>query len=622
MIAYVVLGACFAYLFLAFIDLARLRGKLRELSKNKSGSVSVSPKFLTLFGRKAFRDLDALRLKCRTLEWSAEHASIEAPSLPQRVEISGHSNSQESYFLEVLNSVRERFRADTGVIAVVVPGEAESSRQIYLPRELKAKLPLKRFEQVIWNLFDSYFRSNDRRTIGIIDGDHPPTLSADFRPFGYKHVLSESFEISSGDHKDMRGVFCFFYRHDSAPLLAEQMTLRGICRKLESDIVSTGKLIELSGKVTEAGIRNKHRSEFLAHVSHDIRSPLNNVRAILNLLRDEELSIEMSELLGAAVANCSQVSEIVDDLLDYSKHQAGKLEPRCEHVEIYSAAKEMVLLHQVAAKLKGLTLSFDDDNLNGRIFIKCDRRHFKRVLGNLINNAVKYTRHGLIHLGLSVDDEHAVELRVRDTGIGMSKEQLDLLFTPFTRFHSSEAEGVGLGLSLSRILVELNGGEISVHSDIGNGSEFVLRFPIAHMEILRAEPKAVAVSAARIPINVLVVDDDAENVDSLARNLERSGYGVLRCYSVSQAAELVQSNHIDFVVTDYNMPGGGAPALIEIVNAKYPEAGVVILSGKRVTNVEALLSQHTSVISFLEKPCEVREIERVIEDWRITSLVA
>ncbi len=153
------------------------------------------------------------------------------------------------------------------------------------------------------------------------------------------------------------------------------------------------------------------------------------------------------------------------------------MQARKEVFDLVEVVQKIVASYQVTAEMKNLKLSLRVPETQVKVFV--DRKHLRRIVGNLLSNAIKYTMRGSVTLTIKSDTDLTWELSIQDTGLGMSAEQLKRLFQPFTRFHSELAEGVGLGLTVSKILVEQNAGTLIAHSTKGAGTEFVLTLPAA-----------------------------------------------------------------------------------------------------------------------------------------------
>ncbi|WP_062537831.1 hybrid sensor histidine kinase/response regulator, partial [Mizugakiibacter sediminis] len=229
------------------------------------------------------------------------------------------------------------------------------------------------------------------------------------------------------------------------------------------------------------------KSEFLATMSHEIRTPLNGILPLLDIVLGTSLTPEQREYLGTAHRSAQELLNIVDDILDYSKIEAGKLELESVSLNLRDLGDSVLALMQRAAESKGLALRFAIDpevrpNLRG------DPVRLRQVLTNLVGNAIKFTERGGVSVRVSKRGDtrthHEVLFAVRDTGIGIAPEVAERLFRPFTQADASVTRrygGTGLGLTICKRLVEMMGGQIGVRSEPGRGSVFWFSVPLAKM---------------------------------------------------------------------------------------------------------------------------------------------
>ncbi len=259
--------------------------------------------------------------------------------------------------------------------------------------------------------------------------------------------------------------------------------LRELNRTLEVKV--TDRTRELREALVRAEAADRLKSAFLATMSHELRTPLNSIIGFTGILLQElagPLTPEQSRQLGMVQGSARHLLELINDVLDLSKIEAGQLEVRSEPFDLCSVVERVADTVKPMADTKGLALEVRVDSEVGTIVN--DSRRVEQVLLNLLNNGIKFTEQGSVILGVEKADE-GVRLRVTDTGIGIKSEHLDQLFQPFRQIDSGltrEHEGTGLGLAICHKLTTLMGGEISAMSEWREGSEFLVSLPARRIE--------------------------------------------------------------------------------------------------------------------------------------------
>jgi signal transduction histidine kinase len=254
-------------------------------------------------------------------------------------------------------------------------------------------------------------------------------------------------------------------------------TLQAANAKLEREIADRERI--------ERALLNANRlkSDFLASMSHELRTPLNGIIGFTELMVDEKagtLNEIQKECCNHTLTSGRHLLQLINDILDLSKIEFGRMELNLEHFDLQTAVDEvMVVASQLAAR-KGITIDRTLSPAFGSVML--DRQKFKQVLFNLVSNAVKFTREGG-HVSMQIDTESAAILRaqIRDSGIGIKPEDLGRLFVEFQRLDSGRGvseEGTGLGLALTKRLIDLQRGRISVQSEWGKGSLFTVLLPL------------------------------------------------------------------------------------------------------------------------------------------------
>ncbi|MEO7391861.1 MAG: response regulator [Ramlibacter sp.] len=322
---------------------------------------------------------------------------------------------------------------------------------------------------------------------------------------------------------------------------------------------------ELAASREEALAAARAKAAFLATMSHEIRTPLNGVVGMSTLLAETPLDAEQRDYLQTIRLSSDQLLAVINDVLDFSKIESGKLELEIEPVSVRSAVEEACDIAAPRAREKGLELIIDvpEDGANAvPAAIKGDVTRLRQVLINLINNAVKFTSSGEVAVHarqLRKDGRgHCVlEFRVTDSGIGIPPERIGALFEAFTQVDASTTRkygGTGLGLAICKRLVDLMGGELGVESEPGKGSTFWFTVVAPATEL----PPSLGIADAGLlrGKRVLVVDDHATNVRILTRQLQLWGMEVASADCGSQALEWMQgaAQLPDIVITDMHMP--------------------------------------------------------------------
>jgi hypothetical protein len=328
-------------------------------------------------------------------------------------------------------------------------------------------------------------------------------------------------------------------------------------------------LVDLTAHLREARRQAEAASEaksvFLANMSHEIRTPFHGLLGMLSLLRDTGLNARQIDYLRTATESADHLLTVLNDVLDMSLLESGRLTLTEEPVDLREVLREVEALMRPQAQAKSLALHVDADPAVPER-VRADRTRLKQILFNLLNNAVKFSDRGAVVLDLHRAREgggdELLEFVVTDTGIGMDQATLDRLFQRFAQGDESRSRrhgGTGLGLEISRSLARLMGGDITAHSVVGEGSRFNVRLP------LRAVPTAAPAAApgaapadgatpAEPRLHVLVAEDHPVNRQYMAALLEGMGHEAVFAGNGMEAVQALRERRFDVVLMDLHMP--------------------------------------------------------------------
>jgi PAS domain S-box-containing protein len=356
---------------------------------------------------------------------------------------------------------------------------------------------------------------------------------------------------------------------------------------------------------------SKFKSEFLSIMSHEIRTPMNAVIGTTNLLLDENPRPEQLEYLNTLKFSGETLLAIINDILDYNKIEAGKLELNNSRFNIHQLIRKIKQSFEPRAAEKELTLELITEDTIPEDLMG-DAMRLSQVLNNLIGNAIKFTHTGkvIIRLDRDLQTENTVNIKfaVTDTGIGISPESFNIVFDPFMQDQqviNNDYGGTGLGLAITKRLVELHNSTIAVSSELGKGTTFcfTISFPIAP-EVNVPKPVAEAVNITDNNLqgmNILIVDDNKMNLMIAGKFLKRWNAQVQEALNGQIAVDLVNHNVYDLIIMDLQMPvmdGFEATAVIKLLQ---PDLPIIALTADAMpeTYEKALAA---GMVDYLTKP--------------------
>lgn len=407
------------------------------------------------------------------------------------------------------------------------------------------------------------------------------------------------------------------------------LEFQSVCRDISEVKQNIKALIEDRDFATRL---SKNTMEFLTQMSHEIRTPMSGIVAMAEMLSNTPVDETQSEAINIICSSASNLVTILNELLDYSKIEAGKINITPQANNVRDLIQEATQLFTPRAIQKGLHIGVDFDEHLPSVLV-FDGLRYQQILINLLNNALKFTRHGGINLFVTykTSDNHNYVLKtsVKDTGIGIPEDRLNQLFKPFYQAENdslTKGEGTGLGLAICKKLCELMGGDIRVFSKIGIGTEF--QFEIN--TIISSEVKEKAPIILHKPhdsdfsLKVLLVEDNLLNQKVAAATLRKLGHEFMIADNGLLGLEMYKTHRFDLIIMDIQMPvmnGLEATRLIrqwESENEMKPIT-IIALTANALSG-DRLLCLQAGMTDYLSKPFKFNEFAEVIEkNFRISE---
>lgn len=416
-------------------------------------------------------------------------------------------------------------------------------------------------------------------------------------------------------------------KHDSGDEL-EQLTLA--FDELVEEITERDESLKKAKNVAEAA--NHAKSAFLANMSHELRTPMNGIIGLSDLLKDSDSMDDKTEYARAIHESATSLLNILNDLLDLSKIEAGQLKLECIDFDLKEELARLIHLLRPVASAKGLVIDFSFDATSREFWVKGDPTRVRQIIINLVGNAIKFTEKGSVQLAVypkEIDGEWQIMLEVIDTGIGISHDKKDHIFEKFSQADSSTTRkfgGTGLGLSICRELAMLMGGSIEVDSIEGKGSTFRVKFGFEKGVPQEAKKNktdlAAALTSAVDDLSekvVLVVDDHPVNRLFAEKLLKKMGIEQIVIASDGvEAVESYQNKTIDLVLMDCQMPNLDGYGATEQIRLYEKQTGVhvpIVAMTAHALKSEEEKCKDAGMDDYLSKPYTPEQLQEKLEHW-------
>jgi len=361
---------------------------------------------------------------------------------------------------------------------------------------------------------------------------------------------------------------------------------------------------------TDAERANLAKDHFLAMLSHELRTPLTPVLTSLLAMEDHELPQDVRASLEMIRRNVELEARLIDDLLDVTRIRKGKLQLSLEIVNAHVLLRNALEICQTEILQKQIVLDLKLEA--DRVHIQADSARLQQVFWNLIKNAVKFTPNGGQLTIRTANNQDDLIVAVTDTGCGIAPKTLHKIFNAFEQGEWVRQGGLGLGLAISKALVEAHNGTIAAASPgLSHGATFTAVFPLSSRQTLEPSIDRTSRPVERKSLRILLVEDHEDTNRSLTQLLRRRGYEVMPAFTIANAMELANQEHFDVLVSDIGLPDGSGVELMQRLHSTRPVFGIALTGFGMADDIQR--SRAGGFAHHLVKPIDLNRLDALIQ---------
>jgi len=389
-----------------------------------------------------------------------------------------------------------------------------------------------------------------------------------------------------------------------------------VAKRTEELTISNQQLI-IAKELAETA--SKAKSEFLSNMSHEIRTPLNGIFGFLDILYECEEDKEKKECFEIIKKSSSQLLSIVNDILSLSKIEAGKYFAKASNVDLFELTNKIAKVYSKNLQAKNIEFIFHFDLTMKRI-IKIDEKSFVQIVNNLFSNSCKFTLEGSVEFSIKEFSKNKLEIRIKDTGIGISEEKQKKLFEPFDQgeyYLTKQFGGAGLGLSIVKRLIDLLNGEIKLKTEIGKGTEIKIILPFEPVE----KENEIFISSEDnidypLSIKLISAEDDEINQLLIARMLQEQNWTFEQVSNGLELLEELEKNDYDLILMEIQMPVLNGIEATKIIRNQEKHKDLPIIAVSAFASEENIDEMKKAGIDdYISKPIKKEELIKKIKNW-------